>query len=278
MTDHEDQLRRAFATHENEAPDPAAVYARVQDLARSYRWRRRGVQAAGGMVLGAGLIAGAITVPGMLPGNQDNSFNMVAPAAAPSAAPSVSPLGPGADPNQREYDAFFAAGYDYGDAEQLAKIWKSKEEIGQVKIEAGRRLLAGETLPVRPTPDDNDSGGEEVEVDPVEEARYRAYFEAGYVYEDAERLAELWNLDDPSKAKVEAGKKLLDGKKLPFKPKPANVADALEGKRVNKFFEAGYDVDDAVQLAKVWNLDTAYKAKVEGGKRLLAGNKLPIKP
>jgi hypothetical protein len=277
VTDHEDQLRRAFATHENEAPDPAAVYARVQDLARSYRWRRRGAQAAGGMVLGAGLIAGAITVPGMLPGNQDNSFNMVAPAAAPSAAPSASPLGPGADPNQKEYDAFFAAGYDYSDAEKLALIWKSKDDIGQVKVEAGRRLLAGETLPVKPTPDNNYTEGEG-EGDPKTEARREAYFNAGYVYEDAERLAELWKLDDPSQAKTEAGKRLLEGKKLPFKPKPANLADAVEAKRVNKFFEAGYDVDDAVQLAKIWKLDTAYDAKAEGGKRLLAGDKLPIKP
>nr|BFE71835.1 hypothetical protein GCM10020092_051360 [Actinoplanes digitatis] len=46
MTEHGDQLRRAFEAHENEGPDPAEVYARVQQLARGYQWRRRGAQAA----------------------------------------------------------------------------------------------------------------------------------------------------------------------------------------------------------------------------------------
>jgi len=35
VIDHGDQLREAFETHENLAPDPAAVYARVQELART---------------------------------------------------------------------------------------------------------------------------------------------------------------------------------------------------------------------------------------------------
>ncbi len=49
MTDYKDRLREAFATHENLGPDPAEVYARVQELARGYRWRRRGAAAAGGL-------------------------------------------------------------------------------------------------------------------------------------------------------------------------------------------------------------------------------------
>ncbi len=272
MTDHGDQLREAFKTHEEMAPDPAVVYARVQELARTYRWRRRGAQAAGGAVLGAGLIAGVLTVPGLITPAPQDSFTMVAPAAAPS---SVAPTPPSEADMQRWFDAYFGAGYDYDDAVALAKIWQSKDEIGDIKAEAGRRLLAGETLPIEPTPDPPAS---EEPVDPVEEARFRAFFDEGYVYEDAEKLAELWKIDDPGQAKVEAGKRLLDGKKLPIKPKPANVAAALEGKRANKFFEAGYDVDDALQLAGIWKLDSAWEAKVEGGKRLLAGQTLPIRP
>ena len=47
---------------------------------------------------------------------------------------------------------------------------------------------------------------------------------------------------------------------------------------MDAFFAAGYDYDDAVQLAKLWKKADAYQAKVEGGKRLLAGETLPIKP
>ena len=45
VTEHGDQLREAFETHEHLAPDPAAVYARVQELSRGYQRRRRGAQA-----------------------------------------------------------------------------------------------------------------------------------------------------------------------------------------------------------------------------------------
>ena len=44
------------------------------------------------------------------------------------------------------------------------------------------------------------------------------------------------------------------------------------------FFAAGYDYADAVKLAKLWHTVDPYHAKIEGGKRLLAGQTLPIKP
>ncbi|AGZ42277.1 hypothetical protein [Actinoplanes friuliensis] len=224
MTDHGDQLRRAFETHENEAPDPAQVYARVQELAKGYQWRRRGAQVAGGAVLSAGLIAGVLSVPSLFPGSAPNDSVATAPnmqvGAAPAASPSVKPSALPkeseepvniVDAHQAEYDAFFGAGYEFADAEKLAKIWKMpKSDIDAVKIAAG--------------------------------------------------------------------KKLIQGKKLPVKPNPANVVDAKKEKQVNAFFEAGYDVEDAVKLSKIWKLDTAYDAKVAGGKRLLAGETLPLKP
>jgi hypothetical protein len=208
VTDHQDKLREAFESHEHLAPDPAVVYARVQELAKVHRWRRRGAQVAGGAMVGAGLIAGALTVPGMLPARQD-SVTMVAPAA-PATSPSPSPSALSDAELAKGWAAYFDAGYDYDDAVELAKLWKSTAEIGTVKAEAGLRLLAGETLPIR--------------------------------------------------------------------PKPANVAAAKEAQRVEAFFDAGYDYDDAVRLANLWKLADAYQAKVEGGKRLLAGDTLPIKP
>ncbi len=276
MNDHRDQLREAFQTHENETPDPALVYARVQELAGKYKRRRWGAQAAGGAVLGAGLIAGGIALPGILPAGPGGSGTMVAPAAAP-ATPSASPFALPSAPVpasqaelERAYDAYFNAGYDYDDAVRLARLWKSKDDIGTVKAEAGRRLLAGETLPFEPSP--------ERVADAKESKQIEAFFAAGYDYDDAVQLAKIWKLSDPYEAKADAGKKLLAGKKLPIKPDPANVAVALESKRIEAFFDKGYDYDDAVRLSKLWKTADAYAAKVEAGKKILAGDALPFRP
>ncbi|RZU54435.1 hypothetical protein EV385_6386 [Krasilnikovia cinnamomea] len=211
MTHLEEQLRGAFEAHEHPTPDPGAVYARVQQLSRTYRRRRRGVQAAGGAVLGAGLIAGAINLPTLLPGRPADGVSIVLPAAAPSASASSAPSGAEL---QREFDAYFSAGYDYDDAVKLAKLWNSTGDIGSVKAEAGRRLLAGQTLPFAPTP-----GGAVTSAPPSrEQSQLDAFFGAGYDYNDAVKLAKLWRLPDPYSAKVAAGKRLLAGEPLPIKP------------------------------------------------------------
>ena len=260
MTDHGDQLREAFETHEKLAPDPAAVYARVQELARTYHRRRRTAQAAGGAVLGAGLIAGAMNLPTLLPGTAHDTVAVVAPAA--SATPSAADL-------QKAWDAYFGAGYDYDDALKLAKIWHSKDEVGNVKAEAGRRLLAGQTLPFQPSPSSVAKAKEDAQVN--------AFFAAGYDYDDAVKLAKLWHLADPNRAKVAAGKKLLVGETLPIKPTPADPGSDPAASPINAFFAAGYDYDDAVKLAKLWHTDPD-QAKIAAAKKLLAGETLPIKP
>ena len=277
MTEHGDQLRTAFESHEHLAPDPADVYSRVQELSRSYQRRRWGVQ-AGGAVLGVSLIAGAaFAVPGLLPGGQPDGGVSAGAATMPNMKPSASPaapvtLTPAEALLEQQYAAFFDAGYDYDDAEKLSKIWRSTGDIGAVKAEAGRRLLAGEKLPVEPAAD---SPGESLS--PTEQKRIDAYFAAGYNYDDAVKLAKLWKLSDPYSAKIEGGKRLLAGdKKLPVKPSAPDTAK--ESSRVNAFFAAGYDYDDAVKLARLWKKSDPYQAKIEGGKRLLAGDTLPIKP
>jgi hypothetical protein len=274
VTEHGDQLRNAFETHEHLAPDAAAVYSRVQELSRSYQRRRWGVQAAGGAVLGVSLIAGAISLPGLLPGQHKQESVNAGAATMPNMAPSAVPSAPSSGTElEKQYDAFFAAGYDYEDAVKLAAIWRSRDDIGTIKAEAGRRLLAGEKLPITATPDDP---APDEEIDPKEQKQLDAYFAAGYNYDDAVKLAKLWKLADPYAAKVAGGKQLLAKKKLPVRP--SALAEAKEAARVNKFFAAGYDYDDAVKLAKLWKLADPYSAKVEGGKRLLAGDTLPLKP
>ena len=214
MTEHGDQLRNAFETHEHLAPDAAAVYSRVQELSRSYQRRRWGVQAAGGAVLGVSLIAGAISLPGLLPGQHKQESVNAGAATMPNMAPSAAPSTPSTE-LEKQYDAFFAAGYDYEDAVKLAAIWRSRDDIGVIKAEAGRRLLAGEKLPIKPTPDDP---APDEEIDPKEQKQLDAYFAAGYNYDDAVKLAGLWKLADPYAAKVEGGKRLLAGDSLPLKP------------------------------------------------------------
>ncbi|MEU4692598.1 hypothetical protein [Actinoplanes sp. NPDC023714] len=279
MTQHADRLREAFQTHENETPDPALVYARVEELARKRRWRRRGAQAAGGAVLSAGLIAGIANLPAILPAG---------PQAVPVAGlPAGAPAEPSPDPSAAErellaqYDAYFDAGYSYNEAVELAKLWQmSPENIGEVKAEAGRRLLLGETLPVAPAP----SAPAEEPVDrptptTEEEKQLQAYFSGGFDWDDAEKLAKLWKLDDPFEAKVEGGKRLLAGETLPgVKPDKKKIEEYKDGERVSAFFDAGYDIDDAVKLAKLWKLDDAWAAKIAGGKKILAGETLPFQP
>jgi len=277
VTDHGEQLREAFETHEALAPDPAAVYARVQELSRIYRRRRRGAQAAGTAVLGAGLIAGAMQLPSVLAGLPGGA-RMAVPAGAPgSSVPSVAASYSQAD-LEKDWAAYFAAGYGYDDAVRLAALWHTNQNIGLVKAEAGRRLLAGETLPVPPQHPTPNVYSQPDAAASADAAALQAFFDAGYVWDDAVQLAALWKMSDPSQAKVAAGQKLEAGQKLPIAPKPENVAAAKVAAAVAKFFAAGYTYDDAVQLAALWHLKDAYAAKVAAGEKLLAGQTLPIKP
>lgn len=279
MTEHGDQLRAAFETHEHLAPDAAAVYSRVQELSRSYQRRRWGLQAAGGAVLGVSLIAGAISLPGLLPGQQQGSANVGAAATMPSmATPSAAPMTstpPTTEPpeltpeQEKQLEAFFDEGYDYDDAIKLGRLWRSKDDVTMIKAEAGRRLLAGEKLPIKATPGVSDA-------DPKEQQRLNAFSAAGYSYEDAEKLATLWKTANPYEAKVEGGKRLLAGSTLPIKP--SNPELGKEEARVNAFFTAGYTYDDAVRLATLWKTADPHAAKVEAGKRILAGDAMPFKP
>jgi len=218
MTQHERQLREAFESHEHMTPDPAVVYARVQELSRTYRMRRRGAQIAGGAVLGAGLIAGGLVVPGLFGDQGDPGVSAGIPAAAPAS--SVAP--------------------------------------------SSARIPAA---PAKPSATPSYSVAERA-----------AYFDGGYGIDQAETLAELWKMSDLSAVKGRAGRLLLAGGTLPVQPYPDSTPGTAEEKQVTAFFGAGYDVDDAVTLAKLWKKATAYDAKVEGGKRLLAGRTLPIRP
>ncbi|WP_188079073.1 hypothetical protein [Actinotalea subterranea] len=109
-----------------------------------------------------------------------------------------------------ELDAFWAAGYTGGDLEALVDLWDV--DAVEAKATAGRMILGGETVPVLP--------GSHPDPAPVvgpDQAQSDAFFGAGYTYDDAVALAELWDAD-PIETKATAGQMLLDGETLPVPP------------------------------------------------------------
>ena len=269
MTQHADQIRAALEAHEHLAPDTTEVYARAQELARSYRRRRIAVQGAGGAVLSVGLVAGGLNLPTLLQGGhaQTKVIQAAAGGGTPASAPALT------QEQKKELAAYFGAGYGLENAKALAKLWNMSSkasDLDAVKAEAGKRLLAGQKLPVKPEAADN--------VDPKALAATTKFFAAGYSYKDAQKLAKLWKTADPYEAKVLAGQKLLDGKKLPIKPSPEGIADAKDAAALDAFFKAGYDYADAMTLAKLWKVKDPAEVKVLAGQKLLDGKKLPIKP
>lgn len=157
MYDNEDRLREAMEDHEYLAPDQVAVWARVELLARIYRRRSAIARSAGSVVLGAGLVAGLVQMHSFIQGGVERPPATTAPVAAPppsspaASSPPPAPVTSSAhvDPDLKRTDAYFEAGYGWDEAVRLARLWRLKDPA-DAKIEAGRRLLAGEQLPLRP--------------------------------------------------------------------------------------------------------------------------------
>jgi hypothetical protein len=307
MNDDRTQLSDTFAAHEHLAPDAESVLARANHIARSYNRRRWAVRATGGAVLSAGIVAGSIALPG--------SFGHSSPAGGTSATvlsaagqPTASPTASATYTTAQEMSAFFAAGYNYSDAQSLATLWNDTGSINSVKSAAGLKLLEGQTLPVKPTDQPESPANKDVD----------AFFAAGYTYDDAVTLSKSWN-DTSYQAKAEGGQKLLAGETLPIPPsgpKQPNVGSSVvnsstakaakmkafllsrgklakgahdvvvpngqsedsESPALAAFFGAGYQYNDAVSLGKIWNETDINAIKTEAGQKLLDGNKLPVAP
>jgi hypothetical protein len=194
--------------------------------------------------------------------------------------PDLAPAPPVSAQEQKDVDAFFKAGYDYNDAAALAKAWNLADAY-HAKIKGGQKLIDGDQLPIppsagdagasSPTPAGGASAGESTTV-----LQQQAFFDAGYDYGDAQQLATIWNETDINRVKAQAGADLMAGRSLPVKPSGQPAPADQQG--VDTFFAAGYDYNDAVTLAKLWNLPDAYHAKLKAGQQLLAGQTLPIQP
>jgi hypothetical protein len=181
----------------------------------------------------------------------------------------IQPSGEPATPQELAMDAFWNAGYDYADAQQLAQIW-NETDITQVKAEAGQKLEDGQTLPIQP------SGGPVTPVSNADAAAVNAFFDAGYTYDDAVTLAQTWNTADAYHAKIEGGQKIEAGQTLPIQPGGAPAS--ADNKALDAYFAAGYNYQDAQQLGQLWHQTDTNQVKVEAGQKLENGQTLPIQP
>ena len=165
-------------------------------------------------MLGAGLVAGVLNLPAVLPEGGAEPVVVVAPASAVPAPDPTTPQPTGSWSEEEMIEAFFRAGYHYDDAVRLADRWQSAASIAGVKAEAGRRVLAGEALPSPAAADPRRSADS---ADLEDEWALRVYADRGYDYQDAMTLARLWQTDT-DQAKVLAGRRLLAGETVPVRP------------------------------------------------------------
>jgi hypothetical protein len=113
---------------------------------------------------------------------------------------------------------------------------------------------------------------------PTRAEKLKAYFAAGYDYQDAVRLARYWaNGTTPFRAKVRTGGLVINPGKfgVPFGPK-ATPWTVSQDVALGTFFNNGYDVNEAIFLAEQWHMTNLSNVKVRAGRKILAGIKLPV--
>lgn len=161
-------------------------------------------------------------------------------------------------------EAFYSNGYGYRDAVTLARAWKRPRDVAGAKTKAGRLVLAGRPLPG-------------VAASQAPSARLKAFFRAGYNYNDAVVLSRLWGFEStPYNAKLRAGEKLLAREAMPLRPRQ-NVWRTSDETALEAFFNNGYDYKDAEKLAGLWSDDDTSGVKATAGRKLLAGLRLPVR-
>ncbi|MCU1603199.1 MAG: hypothetical protein JWO22_3908 [Frankiales bacterium] len=199
---NDDLLRDALAHRADPLPAESEVLANADRLARRYRRRRRTAQATTGAVLGVGLVAGAVDLPSLFHSDPATPQTQLF-GAQPTPTPTHS--------DDQALTEYFNDGYDYRNAVDLARLWH-ETDIGATKVEAGHKLLDGETLPVKP------AGQPASPADKDADQATSAFFNAGYTYDDAVELGKKWNLPDTYQVKVKAGHKVENGETLPVQP------------------------------------------------------------
>ncbi|WP_432494607.1 hypothetical protein [Kineococcus gypseus] len=235
MNEVEERLRRELAAAVQDVQAPAWLVGAARAGGRRRLRRRRALLTAPAAAAAVGAVGvGALVQGGWPRPGGTSTATPAGPAARGAAGPAVDPVpGSAPEPAGQEalqqaaraavqeaaaLDAYFAAGYDYDDAVELGRLWNVEPD--EAKTTAGAHLLAGEDLPFEPVaePGAELGAGPGAPVPPDPRAPQReAFFAAGYDYDDAVRLAELWRVDS-WEAKALAGERLLAGQPLPLQP------------------------------------------------------------
>ena len=117
-----------------------------------------------------------------------------------------------------------------------------------------------------------------------EDQQWQAYVNSQYSYDDAASLAEFWRQATPWDAKLKIGRLLLEDNEVAVqdalsnstKPTPLTHHEEMEEQQWNAYAESVYTYDDAVLLAKFWEMDDELEAKYEIGRLLLEDNEVAI--
>lgn len=194
-------------------PDDAATAATAQRIAAQIEAadERGGVVTPfarrAGTIAVTGVVASALGVVGAgaaAAANPFSGFAVAVDGVAQAVGVEWSAMPDGY--TREQHDAFWGAEYTAGDLEALRDLWNV--DALAAKARAGQMILDGETVPVAP----GSSPTEEVPYLDVEAEQ--ALQEAGLTFEDAQQLAELWQIGT-YEAKVRAGDMLLRGETLP---------------------------------------------------------------
>jgi hypothetical protein len=182
---------------------------------------------------------------------------------------------PGRDPAEAAVQAFVDAGYTSDDADVLSESWGTPSPY-RAKVKAGSFLVDGVKLAATPLADPAADDG----LGPYQLTAY--FFRAGYTYEHGQVLARHWGVDT-AEAKARAGSELRTVGVLPFVdpvPVVTEATTAQDEDRFDAFFEAGYDYDDSVLLARHWGFGSEgfAEAKLKAGGLLLDDQPLPEVP
>lgn len=204
------RITSAFRSRESSAPEPAFVAARIEaELARRAQDRTRVAVRRGGTVVMTGVVAGALAVGAAGAAAAASPYSDFAAAVESAAAALGIDWSAMPDGYTREqYEAFTDAGFTMEDGEALQELW-GLDDFLEVKARAGQMILDGETVPVAP-------GSTAVSVLPTE-VEIESLYDAGYTFEDAELLAQLWGLE-LLEAKAQAVRMLVAGERLPIEP------------------------------------------------------------
>ena len=107
-------------------------------------------------------------------------------------------------------------------------------------------------------------------------AGLKTFFNSRYNFEDAELLAQLWNIS-LAEAKQAIGHKIINGIEdlLPEGVEPDSKIDEpkvdWDAKALDAFFKSGYTYNDAERLAQLWGQPDAYAGKKLIGAKILNG-------